>query len=473
MEKKKNEDVRKKTIDTTTGKKTKTKTKEKNKITDLKGNAVETEKYVKHKKGIKDHFRKFKKAYMLILGIIILISVFISSVLLIRNYVLNEKYEKFEKKMEDYGYGLFYNNESVKSNQKVTKLELVKIIIASVYNTTQVESIGFGPQGKYEGDEWVRTAEVFGIIDKGYVTKDNYNEQATYWDAIYFCLNARKAILKIEIGSKVESKFKNLQTFTSKQKMYINDIAEKELIPNNDKKLNIKTDLFKGQLNEIVVNFVEKYNTIAPEGEKIITKEESKPSNSKIYPYILYSVPKEVYEYTGVNEGTPDYRTPVQIYKYRKDYYEQVTYRSEYHYNVILNIDYKTITEESFKEQIDKYLKYYYDEEIKEYVKYVKDNEIQIKGTAKVQLPIFYLDGILFRSRLKLTFEVLNSKTDKNLLFADSIRNNDVIYTKKKYELYVDAPMGETLMSRSMRIDLCSIIDILVSDKEAKVKNEL
>ena len=44
----------------------------------------------------------------------------------------------------------------------------------------------------------------------------------------------------------------------------------------------------------LVIKFVEKYNTIAPEEETLVTKEESKPENADIYPYILYSVDKEL-----------------------------------------------------------------------------------------------------------------------------------------------------------------------------------
>ena len=112
------------------------------------------------------------------------------------------------------------------------------------------------------------------------------------------------------------------------------------------------------------------------------------------------------------------------------------------------------------------------DEEIKKYVDYVKQNQIQIKGTAKVQLPVFYLDGIRYRTRIKFEFDVINSNTDANLLFTDLERNEQVKYINKNYIKYIDAPMGTTLLSLAIRLDKTPIIDMLVGNSENKL-NEL
>jgi len=448
----------------------------KKEITDLKGNVIKKDvppKKSSNKGALKKHVAKYKKLYLLTLLIIIIITSIIFAGILIRNYILNKKYKEYEKKMDAYGFEILYDNKSAKSSQKLTRLEAVKIAISAAYNQSEVESIGFAAQGKFEGDQWAKTAEAFGITPKGFITEKNYNEKATYWETIMICLNARKVVQKKDIGVKTEGKFKNLSSFTEEQRRYINDAAHNGLIPNNKKSININSEVFKGQFNQLIVNFIEKYNTIVPEGETIVTKNESMPSNSNIYPYILYSVKKEAYEYKGVNEGGVDYKSPVETYKHRKDYYDQVVYRTEHHYNTMINIDYKTITEENFKEKMDKYLKYYYDDKLfSDYVKYVKENKIQIEGKATVQLPVFYLDGILFRARVKLSFEVLNSNTDKNIMFADSLRSKEVTYKNKKYEVYIDAPMGESLTSKGLRLNLSPIIDLLVSDVDAHNKNQ-
>ncbi len=452
------------------------KTKKVNKkvATDLKGNVISepAPKKTKKKKNIKEHFKKYKRLYMLIILVLFIIAIAIGGYIGIRSYILNKKYGKYEKQMDLYGFSLMYNNESPKSSERITRLEMVKIILSSLYNTTEVESIGFGPKGEFEGDEWARTAEAFEIIDEGYITKETYKDGVTYKEALFTYLNARSKIKDIPVSSTKESSFKNLQSFSQEERQYINDAVENGLLDDSKKRLNINNTLFKGQFNELVIKFVEKYNTVAPEGDVLVTKEESKPSNYEIYPYILYSVDKEVYEYKGVSEGQGDYKTPAETYKYDKDYYPQMQYRSETYYNTILNIDYRTINKDEFYEKIDRYLRHNYDEEIYEYIDYVKENKIIIEGTAKVQLPIFYLDGVRFRARVKLTFEIKNSDTDKNLLLGDLGRQSEVKYKNKKYTIYIDTPMGTTLLSKALLLDMEPIIDLMVNDTEARNLNE-
>src|SRR5699024_2310158 len=74
------------------------------------------------------------------------------------------------------------------------------------------------------------------------------------------------------------------------------------------------------------------------------------------------------------------------------------------------------------------------------YVDYVIQNEIKIEGNAKVQMPIIYYDGMRYRVRVKLEFEILNSKTGKDILYMD-INNSKEDYQKQKYIMYVDVPL--------------------------------
>ena len=443
-------------------------------MTDLEGNVIHKDKTENQgKKGVlKEHLRKYRKLYKKLILVLCVIVAVIALCIGVRNYVINKIYRSYEEKMEAYGFSILYDNESAKSSEKVTRLEMVKIILSSIYNKTEVESIGFGPQGIFDGDEWAKTAEAFEVIDKGYITKDNYDEIATYKEAITIYLNARNKLMDIPISNTKESSFKNLQSYSQEERNYINDATENGLIKDNKKNLKLDNRMFKGQFNELVVRFVEKYNTLAPEGDTIVTKDESKPSNYEIYPYILYSVEKEAYEYKGVNEDGVDYKTPVETYMYKKDYYSQMQYRTEDYYNTILNIDYRTVNKDEFLEKTDRFLRYDYSDSIKEYIDYVKTNKIVIEGKATVQLPVFYLDGIRYRARVKLSFEIKNSDTDKNILLGDITRNTEVTYANKKYEIYIDAPMGTTLLSKSLMLDMEPIIDIMVSNQEASALSE-
>ncbi len=442
--------------------------------TDLKGNEVKraSDEKIKQRHSFKQHFKKYKKMYGAILLVVLIVAIIVLGYLGIRSYLLNKKYGKYEKQVDLYGFSLMYNNESPKSSEKITRLEMVKIVLASIYNTKKIESIGFGPGGQFDGDEWARTAEAFGIIEEGYITNETYNDSVTYKEALVTYLNARSKLKDIPVSSTKESSFKNLQSYSQEERQYINDAVENGLLEDSNKKLKINNTIFKGQFNELVVKFVEKYNTVAPEGETLVTNEASKPSNYEMYPYILYSVPKEVYEYRGISEGEGDYATPAETYKYDKDYYPQMQYRTESYYNTVLNVDYRTLNKDEFFENVDRYLREIREDEINEYIEYVKNNKIIIEGTAKVQLPIFYLDGISFRARVKLTFEIKNSETDKNLLLGDATRAKEVTYKNKKYTVYIDAPMGTTLLSRALLLDMVPIIDVMVSDTNAKTVNE-
>lgn len=443
-------------------------------ITDLDGNVIQKERPKKEKMTniIKKHISKYKKIYTIVMLAIIGILLVFGIYLGIRNLILYKKYGKYEKEMDNYGFSSIYNNGTAKSSQKVTRIEMIKMVIASVYNITEVESKGFLPQGEYDGDEWASLAKAFEIIDKDYVTKENYDKVATQMEALMIYTKARNKILDIPLSSTKESSFKNLQSYTTEERAYINDAVEQELIKDSKKNIKLNKDMFKGEFNQLVITFVERYNTIAPEGETLVLKEESKPSNADVYPYILYSVDKEVYEYEPIYGDFVDYKTPAETYKYRKDYYSQVEYRAELYYNAILNVDYTTINKDEFYKTVDEFLRHDYDEEINEYVDYVKEHKIKIEGTAKVQFPIFYLDGIRYRARVKLTFKIVNADTDKNLLLGDVRRSDEVTYKNKEYTIFIDAPMGTTYYGRSLLLDMEPIIDLMVNDKEASNLNE-
>lgn len=446
---------------------------EKKMVTDLQGNVIPNKVEEKKKENkIKKHFRRYRKLYMLVIGIIIAILIGILGYIGIRSYILNKKYSKYEKVMDRYGFSLMYNNESPESSQKITRIEMIKIILASIYNTTEVESIGFASRGEFEGDEWARTAVAFGIIDKDYITKDTYDEGVTYKEALITYLDARSKLKSIPVKSEKEASYKNLQAFSIEERNYINDAVENGILENSNKKLDIDNELYKGEFNKLVVTFVEKYNLIAPEGETLVVKKESKPSNYKEYPYILYSVDKAVYEYDGFVDAIDNYKNSAETYKHMKDYYNQMEYRSELFYTTLLNVDYNTIEKSEFYNTINNYSRYDYTNEIKEYIEYVKANKIIIEGKAETQLPIFYLDGIRYRARIKLTFEIKNSHTDKNLLLGDAKRSSEVAYKDKKYTVYIDAPMGPAVLSKALLLDLEPIVDLMVNNKEASNLNK-
>lgn len=454
--------------------KDKVKTKKSKENIEKKQDENKGEKVKKENSFIK-HIKKNKKKYLASIIAIATILLIFLIVYCINLYLISKKYSKYEEKMHIYGFDLLYNNHSAKSYEKVTNLEAVKLVLGTIYNTYDISSIGYQPEDEYDGDEWIKTAVAFGILEKDKITKENINDNISYWDFIKMYLNARNKKLDMSISSTEESKFKNLNSLTLEQKQYINDLAQSGLIENTSKKLNLDKEIVKGQINEIVVKYVTKYNSIVGEKETLVTKKESMPSNSELYPYIVYSIPNEIYEMKHINQGSTGYISPRDLYKDKKEYYGQMEYRITNYYDKILNVNYNNIDTQSFKTSINDYLLYNYEDNIfDEYVNYIKENKIVLEGKATVLLPIVYYDEIDFRVRTRLEFKIVSSNTDKNIIFGDSMENTDtpVIYKDKEYKIYVDVPMSRLLNVVSYRTEIKSIINIL-SDKTSVEGNIL
>lgn len=427
----------------------------------------------KKEKNFFKHIKKNKKIYLTSLIVIVIAIIVFLVVYGINLYLINKEYAKYEEKMETYGFNMLYNNKAVTSYEKVSNLEAVKLVLGTIYNTYDASSIGYQPEGEYEGDEWIKTAEAFGILEENKINKDNINKNISYWDFIKMYMNGRNKKLELKISSTKESKFKNLNSLTQEQKQYINDMAENGIIKNTSKKLDLDKDIIKGQINEIVVNYIEKYNAIVGKNETLVTKKESMPSNSYLYPYIVYSIPNEVYEIEHINENKTGYISPKELYKDKKEYYNQMEYRIVNYYQEILNVNYETIDASTLKTKLEDYLLYNYEDSIfEDYANYVKENKIIVEGTAKVLLPIVYYDGIDFRIRTRLEFKIVNSDTNQNILFGDIKENTDkpVTYKNKEYKVYVDIPMTSLINTISYRTEIKSVINIL-SDKSDKKDN--
>ena len=122
------------------------------------------------------------------------------------------------------------------------------------------------------------------------------------------------------------------------EKFGILDMINSEVITVNTSKINARKKVFKGQVNEIVKNFVENYNTITIKGEKLNINEEKIPSNSNEYPYTVISVDKSAYELEFDGKEDQNFKSPVQLFPEQKKYYYQIKNNTEGYYNYLLNI---------------------------------------------------------------------------------------------------------------------------------------
>lgn len=312
-----------------------------------------------------------------------------------------------EDKMFVYGFSEIYENASVKSSEKVTKLEALKMAYAAVCN--------------------------FGNINQFYFHEDLCNNEFFLEDMEY------KGIINTTQGFNSSVKGSEMLDYLAKlSKMFLEkDIAGelKSLLPEMpmDKTLN------KGMLNEIVINFVEKYSTITVHNDEILKDVDKMPSNYKMYPFILSSVDKRIYEIPNNFVDKYDYADARTLYREVKYHYKDIDAMVTKYLNTVLNVDYQNLDEAKFKENVRSVSLFSVsDTAFKEYFDYVKSNKIQISGTAEVQYPAIYFDGFVYRARVKIVLDIKNAVKPDNLIFRDLGQMGTVRYKGKHIVRVVD-----------------------------------
>lgn len=374
--------------------------------------------------------------YSVIILIVILAVIIYGMYVLVSGVYYYFKYDKYEDKMIQYGLNDLYNNNEASTRQKVTNSEMVKVVVGSILGTKDVSGLVYMENSKsYENEEFVKYAESVGIIEKGSITKSNESDKARYGQTTETVYNAIKVILKSD------------------------DIDIKD---------NGKSNIKKGQLNKLVIETVEKYNTLykgSIKGANLVTDEDKLPKNYKDYPYIIDSIPTEVYEMELQCLSEERFMNPKKEYEKRGEVYSQIDNYLTKYYNQILNVDYETINEQEFFNNIKDIVYYKYtDDSMHEYIEYVKENKIKLKGKITPYLPIIYYDGEVNRVRAKIEFEVLSSNTDKNLLLPDIFNGDNIKYEGKKFEFYIDIPMGAMLGATSLRVTIESLPSNLITE---------
>ncbi len=381
---------------------------------------------------------------------ILLVGLAVYGIISLINYNKYKPYIGFEETMKTYGFDKVYNNESAKTGESITKSEAIKMILACIFNTSDISGFAKEPEGddNYENAIWVEYAKFRGIITDSDINKDNAKDKATYIEVIRYLANAKTKILEKELDSAPSMKVKDLDNYKSDEQVAIEDMIANEIITINTKKIKGNKHIFKGQMNELISNFAIKYNTITVNGEKININEDKMPSNKDQYPYTLASVDKSVYEIENY-EFSSDYTNAKDTFKLKKEYYSQIEDTINRYFNTILNIDYTTINKEDFTKSLRGLMLYGVDkDEVEKYVNYVKENKIIIKGTSKVNFPAVYCDGRLYRVRTTLEYEISTSNTSKGIFFGDL----DAEYDKNNTKLILDVPVGEAIDNKSLTI---------------------
>lgn len=419
-----------------------------------------------------------KVTVIMIVVIAILIIAGISALVWYLNTLKWKPFYKYEEEMKTFVFDKVYDNGSAKTGQSVTKSEAVKMALAATYNTSDPTGFTGEPEEDYPNARWVEYAKVKGIIGNNEITRENANDKATYMEVIRYFGNARSLILKKNIDASTKPDLKDFEQYSPDEQNIIADTIVNNLITVQGKKLKGNLHVFKGQVNELVVKYIKKYNTIVPEGEKLNINAEKIPSNAGQYPYTIASVDKTIYEAKLDIKEESNQKMPKDVYIERKELYDQIVDTTQSYYNTLLNIDYNTINKQQFINDTQRCILYSVNEDqIDRYIEYVKKNKITLSGKATTQLPIVYFDGFHYRARVKLEFKVEYSDTKENLLYGDLPLLSmqipfKVNYNNDEYTVYIDANLNKAGDVDTLYIDETSICDILLENSKEGIMKE-
>lgn len=408
--------------------------------------------------------KTIKKIILLSIVLIIIVAI-VLGIIFILNFGKIKEEKMYEEKMNTYGFSKLYNNQTANSSENVTKSEMLKMVIAALLNTDDIADIANSSSDTYNNAIWVNYAKDMNVIEDSFITSENEASNVSYIDTIKIVSKAKKVLLTEEYGKIKDVEIKDMEEYSDSEQKAIRDLLANGLLDNKKEKLKANKDITKGQFNKLIIKAFEKYNVTYGTIEE---DENNLPTNKDDYPYILKEIPKEIYEIAFINNDEEKFKTPNQTYGNLKNKYIAIKQNVENYYNFLLNVNYETITEEEMLDKTKSLTVGLLEEnEIKDYIEYVRNNKIKLEGKATVLLPIIYYDGIEYRVRTHLEFEIKNSNTDKNLLFLDI---SDTKYTGNKIDCYIDVRLGKVFDNDNFYSSLKPISTMLLNNKDYGIR---
>ena len=275
-----------------------------------------------------EEIEKNKKSYRIRITLLSVVAVIVVATVIIVSYILANrnysKYEKYEEKMDLYGFSQVYENGRCNTSDKVTKSEAVKMILACLYNVSSIEGIALPTEETYPNAIWVEYAIKQGFVTREEVNASNANDKVKYQEVLVWMYNIKAKALNIEPDTEDNFNVKDINAYNPDQQLAIKDMLNSGIITVNTSKIKGGKKLYKGKLNELIINFAEKYNTITVGDAKININEEKIPTNADRYTYTLANVNKEVYEIPFINDGGEGFVSPVEYYPNNKQYFTQI-----------------------------------------------------------------------------------------------------------------------------------------------------
>lgn len=355
---------------------------------------------------IRINYKKLLKNILIAIGVVAVITAIVIAVVTIVNNNSNKK------KMKSYGFDALYETEG----KHVTYNEVKKLVLSTAFNTRDemyYTSFGIDEEDVIVG--WSVLSSALGIPNSDVDARENVSEKV----AAEYIVNVLEMLLKQEIeGDTLKDKTLSLD------------------LDYTDKLLK------KSKLNAWIIQIFEAYSSLNINNGMEITNF-NKPSNYKIYPYIVEGIPKKIYT-LKMDEAQI---LPKDAYLNCSSYFNNIKETVENYFELILNVDYTTLNEEAFLYDLNRCLAYgthifagedkVISKDIDNYLKYIKDNNIKTKGNVTTLFPIFYGKNGRYFLRVKCEFEIIEASSKKDLFLYDS----KVEYTDSKYTIYTDVPV--------------------------------
>lgn len=436
-----------------------------NSTTKKAGKKVDKKEKEKRTKTIKKRYNT--KAIVIFTSfIVICVAAIIGIVMLARYLVIKYKYSYYTNRMEWYGYSLLYDNESASSNESVMSDEIAKMVAGVLYNSTDKEYakdnlFSDGISSLNTNESWLAFAKTIPLTS---VKNIVMGEKASKFQVANLIVDGIEMLYDRDIEITEQLKEKYRKNYTEEELLVIDKAISLGILKNTKSDVD-KVGMLKGELNKMLITVAEKYAMMhyrsrywTDNNISLVTDEKLQPTNADKYPYIVDSIPKEIYEIELPEMLSEISLTPKEVYDIYSDVYSKTDSNIIEFFDVVLNVDYKTIDTESFIQALNPYVsydinskvsgEYVYRGEIEEYVKYVKENEIVLSGSVTPLLPIIYSNGMVQYARCKIDFKVANSKTNKNLLLWDE----DVTYNGNDIQVYSDIIITPPARSKALRV---------------------
>ena len=366
-------------------------------------------------------------------------------------YVFEEIYCKFDEiqnKMRAYWYDVEhydYNNWS--------ELVKVKDLIPVFYNC--YKGIGKNTSKATKLSKWQETIDDARKVLDYSGSDEDLLEQNVTMDGFMsmWAENAPygRSYVKSAPKEKVDKiKFENLLELPEDYYVTLVYWSVRDLLLPSEKKFPSNIYLNKLIYNYFIANI---YKEQAQDLIKIyhpdwnIQLEESAlPSNHRDLTIILDHIPKEVYEYPLYVDPNKDENgiprdptfSPKKYWEKYIFHYDKIYGDMKRYYEILLNVDYRTIEEEQFIKDIREVCDCPFPERIRKYVRYVKEHKIVIEGKGEPIYGFVYAGALFHTTRGMVDFNIVNADTDKNLLLFDegfysSEGNRTIVYTEKEY----------------------------------------